>query len=154
MSLPAAWVDSLMARLAVRYGAAFMRQYEGIDVSLVRADWADVLGGFCGRPDAIRYALDHLPPDRPVTALQFRAICNAAPDTTLALPAPDVPAQPERVAQIAAKLNARRSTAATPAEQCYANIMRIAAARDGKLSAAQRHQIAAMRAACLIPEAA
>ena len=31
MSLPAAWVDQLFARLATRYGAAFMRQWPDAD---------------------------------------------------------------------------------------------------------------------------
>ena len=100
MSLPAAWVESLFARLTVRYGAAFMRQYADLDAASVKADWGDVLGGFAGKPEAIRYALDHLPSDRPLNAMQFRAICNAAPiDAPLAI-TNEVRADPQKVADL------------------------------------------------------
>jgi hypothetical protein len=104
MSLPSTWIDSLFARLTVRYGVAFMRQYECLDMDAVKADWADVLGGFKDHPDALRHGLDSLDPDRPPTAMQFRKLCNAAPrdDKVLSLPAPV--ADPERVAAVKRKL--------------------------------------------------
>jgi hypothetical protein len=79
MSLPASWVDSLFTKLSLAYGAAFMRQWPDADPELIKADWANVLAGFKPFPDAIRFALDNLPPDRPPTALQFRALCRSAP---------------------------------------------------------------------------
>lgn len=89
-SLPASWVDELFARLSVRYGAAFMRQWPDTDPALVKADWAEVLGGFQNRSDAIRHGLGKLDPDRPPNALQFRALCNSGPrdDGFLKLPPP------------------------------------------------------------------
>lgn len=112
MPLPAAWVDALFARLSLRHGAAFMRQYEGLDPELVKRDWADVLSGFAARPHAIAYALDHLPPDRPVNALQFRALARLAPEPpqpALARPKPD----PERLRDALARLKATRACVAT-----------------------------------------
>ena len=89
MSLPSGWIDSLFARLAIRYGAAFMRQYADLDAESVKADWSDVLAGFHNKPEAIRYGLEHLPADRPVTALVFRELCRRAPPEELkALPRP------------------------------------------------------------------
>lgn len=41
MPLPHRWVEHLFARLAVRYGGAFLRQYGDADPALVQADWAD-----------------------------------------------------------------------------------------------------------------
>ena len=98
MSLPNSWVDALFSRLSVRYGGAFMRQYEGVNPAHVHADWADVLGGFVTRPDAIKHALDNLPHDRPPNAMQFCDACARAPVPPLKqLHSP--PANPELVAK-------------------------------------------------------
>lgn len=86
MSLPASWVDALFDRLSIRYGSAWVSLWNGIDASLVKADWAAELAGFGG--EAIKHALDHLPPDRPPTVGQFRALCLNRPDATKALPPP------------------------------------------------------------------
>ena len=60
MLLPSAWVDSLFERLSVRYGEAFLRQYAGLDMAKVKADWAQCLGLFADRPDAIQHGLASL----------------------------------------------------------------------------------------------
>lgn len=87
MTLPAAWVDRIHARLLVRYGAAWLAKWRGIDESAVRADWADVLGGMS---DAhIRHALENLPIDKPPTAGEFVALGRGLPSAFVpALPAP------------------------------------------------------------------
>lgn len=106
MSLPNAWVDRLFARLLVRYGSAWMRMWEGIDESLVKADWASELDKV--PPHAIAYGLEHLPPDRPPTAPLFKALClNAPPPPVKRLPAP----KPDlaRIASEFAKLRHPRS---------------------------------------------
>ena len=104
--LPNSWVNSLFARLAVRYGSAWAAKWEGLDMDAVRADWADELAGYVNCPDAIKHALDHLPHDRPPNVLQFRALCIRRPETLLpALPAPDAtPADKERVRNMLAGL--------------------------------------------------
>lgn len=51
--------------------------WEGIDPAAVRADWAEQVGKFSR--EAIQYALEHLPPDRPPNASQFKTLCHAAP---------------------------------------------------------------------------
>lgn len=79
MPLPAAWVNALFDRLTVRYGESFQRQYGKLDPELVKADWAQVLDGMRDHPEAIAWALDHLPADYPPTALRFRDLCRAAP---------------------------------------------------------------------------
>lgn len=94
MSLPDSWVKSLFARFQVRYGTAWTRMWEGIDMAAVRQDWAAELGGFVNRPDALAYGLENLPPDRPPTVQQFRAICNKVPEPApKALPAPEASAE-------------------------------------------------------------
>lgn len=88
MSLPASWVDRLFEKLTVRYGRGFMSQYEGLEPSSVKEDWADVLAGFADKPKCLAYGLENLPVDRAPTALQFREICRKAPDDTPRLPSP------------------------------------------------------------------
>lgn len=78
MSFPLHWADALFAKLSIRYGSAFLAQWPDADPSLVKSDWCDVLTGFGDKPEAIKYALEHLP-EKPPTAMQFRAICNLAP---------------------------------------------------------------------------
>lgn len=104
MSMPESWVDELWARLTLRYGASFLRQYAELDLKAVKADWAQVLSGF--NRAAIRYGLDHLPADKAPNALQFRAICNAGPrdDGYLRLPAPTVDRESPDMQRVREKL--------------------------------------------------
>lgn len=141
--LPSAWVENLFGRLTVRYGAAFMRQYEGLDVALVKADWADVLDGVRG--ESIGYALRYLP-NNPPNAQQFRDVCRRAPEPDAPrLPAPDEP--PERRQQVITMI---RSTLVdsdkneSPAAKCIRNIERIVKER-GYMTGAQRTQLEACR---------
>lgn len=87
-SLPPAWVDALFSRLATRYGRPFYAMWDGLEIDAVKADWAEVLGGFHDKPEAIAYALENLPIDKAPNALQFRDFCRRSPDNTPKLPAP------------------------------------------------------------------
>jgi hypothetical protein len=78
--LPSAWVDRLFARLAVRYGSAWIRMWEGVPMDAVKADWAEELAGFAALPEALAYGLDNLPLDKPPTVKQFAATCNRIPE--------------------------------------------------------------------------
>ncbi len=111
--LPDSWVDSLFARLAVRYGSAWAAKWEGLDMAAVRADWASELAVFAGWPEAIAYGLQHLPIDRPPTVTQFCALCRAAPARSPVLAiVPQVEMSEElreqRRAEVRAKLKAVR----------------------------------------------
>ena len=76
--LSSAWVDSLFARLAVRYGVDWVRKWEGVPMDAVKADWATELSGMSG--ESIKYALENLPQDRPPsTAAAFRALSANRP---------------------------------------------------------------------------
>lgn len=138
MSLPASWVDHLFAKLSVRYGAAFLRQWPDADPVTVKADWAEVLSGFDGA--SIAYALRYLPVTPP-NALQFRDICRRAPDTTPALPAPELRPQPERVKAILADV-LKAPQDQTPAER-VASGLRARMAAGETLNAAQRAMLEA-----------
>lgn len=140
MSIPVSWMDSLFARLIVRYGAVFTRQYEGLDLAAVKADWADVLSG-CKGTD-IGYALKYLPEGMPPNAMQFRAICRRAPDANPPrLEAPK--ADPARVAAIVAKLAEKPADGMSPAER-VAYVLRKKIADGVKLTPAQKAQLAAI----------
>jgi hypothetical protein len=78
MSLPAKWVEALFTKLTLAYGRDFLGRWEGIDLSDVKADWGRELSGFERHPEAIAYALAHLP-IKPPTVLEFRALCRTAP---------------------------------------------------------------------------
>lgn len=89
MALPISWVDSIFERLTVRYGGQFLSRWDGVDLGLVRQDWAEVLGGFEANPSAIAYALEHIDVKWPPTATEFRELALEAPvPAPLGLPAP------------------------------------------------------------------
>lgn len=99
MSLPDPWVEKIFTKLSLVYGRAFLSQYEGMDLLAVKADWAHELAGFEKLPDALAYALKHLPIDRPPNVLQFRALCRKVPTPEFkALPVPK--ADREKVAAL------------------------------------------------------
>ena len=100
------WVDRLFSRLAVRYGAAWLRQWEGLEIEAVKADWSRVLGLIVERnPRAVGYVLDNALPQWPPTAHEFLRLCQAIPasDGVLtALPAPREQVAPEVLDRIKA----------------------------------------------------
>lgn len=96
MSLPAPWVDKLFQKLAVTYGQGFLRQYDGVPIEEVKANWAHELSCFQQSPDAIRYGLEYLPASKAPTVLEFRDLCRRAPAAPVPqLEAPEV--DPEKV---------------------------------------------------------
>lgn len=87
--LPIEWVDKLFQKFALVYGIDVAKRYSGLDPAAVKQEWSSCLGGFRDRPDAIKFALDHLPSDRCPTMLQFRDLCRQAPPAAYkALPEP------------------------------------------------------------------
>lgn len=101
------WVDAIHTRLLVRYGTRWVSMWAGIPEDMVKADWAQELAGF--GPSAISYALQHLPPDFPPTAAQFRALCLGRPEYTQPqLPPPT--ADPGRVRAMLANLKLAQNT--------------------------------------------
>lgn len=104
MLLSSVWVDAILAKLTVRYGEAFMRQYADAKPEIVKADWAEVLAGFRG--EDIAYALKYLPSERPPNAMQFRDICRRAPEPNTPRLAGPVAPIPEAVREKLAKAKA------------------------------------------------
>jgi hypothetical protein len=132
-SLPDAWVARIFDKLTVTYGAAWVRKWEGVDGAQVRADWGHELRGFQQSPNAIKHALEHLPPAEPPTVLQFRDLCLKAPQfNPPRLPAP--PADPAVVAKVvsAVKRPGQRE------DRDWARALRATEQRGGKLTVTQR----------------
>lgn len=109
-------VGMIFDKLAVRYGAAWLRQWDGVRVELVKADWEEELSGFARNWEPLRYALRNLP-ERCPTVGEFRAIANRCPSPQFErLPAPA--ADPSVVAQATAQLErAIKATTAQPKDQ-------------------------------------
>jgi hypothetical protein len=75
MSLPSGWIDRIFTKLTLTYGQAFLRQYDGVEMADVKANWGHELGCFAQSPDSIRHGLEHLP-ERPPNIVQFRDLCR------------------------------------------------------------------------------
>lgn len=94
-------IDAIFAKLAVRYGAEWLRKWEGVDIAAVKADWGYELGGFGRDLEPLRYALRNLP-DKCPNVQEFRAIARRMPPPEFKqLPAPK--ADQEKVAAEIAK---------------------------------------------------
>lgn len=83
--LPAEWVTRIFQRLTGVYGSQFRAKYShvenGVDVGIAMAAeaWAVELGDFSQHPEAISYALDHLPKDHAPNAVEFLDACRRCP---------------------------------------------------------------------------
>ena len=96
MHLPLEWVDRIFEKLALVYGRDFLGRWDGLDIRAVKADWAHELGRFNNAPDSIRFALDSLPLTKPPTALEFKHLCNRAPEYLPALLRPPQPSAEQK----------------------------------------------------------
>lgn len=79
MSLPDAWVQRILDRMTLVYGARFTSQWSPELFPQVRELWARELSPWQQSPQAITWALNRLPPDRPPTVLEFRALLVKRP---------------------------------------------------------------------------
>lgn len=146
-SLPETWVERIWSTMRATYGAAFDRQWqcpEGEDperhVATLKAHWGRELSRYQQNPDAIRYALENLPP-RPPNLIEFKAACNRRPDQAVPqLPAPKP--DPQRVASALAPLADIKAKAGTynPREWAHSLHEQIQAGR--KVSPAIRAMVA------------
>lgn len=146
MQSNASRIDWLFAKLSVRYGDAFLRQWSGAAPQVVKADWAEVLEGFDDR--SIGYALRYLPATPP-NAIAFREICRRAPEPEQArIAGPTVRADLARVRELIASVIDAKRDGVTPAERVAARLRQIEAANGGVLSEAQRHMLNACERHC------
>jgi hypothetical protein len=147
MPLDLRWVDRLHQRLLVRYGSRWTSLWAGVDPQLVRADWSDVLDGIS--PEGISYALAHLPPEFPPSAMQFRALAASRPASTAHLALPPPRGECEMGDEVRQRIEAAQQRAnpqrLTPAQCVLRNILaRVNGHQGGKWSTAQRDQVQRM----------
>jgi hypothetical protein len=108
MSVPIEWIDRIFEKLTIVYGRDFMDRWRGLSIADVKTDWAHELAGFERWPEAIKFALQNMPPDKPPTVLQFRDICRKAPAKELPkLPEPK--ADPDRLNKAIAELSVAKA---------------------------------------------
>lgn len=149
--LPLKWVEKIFQKLSLVYGRDFLSRWEGQELPSVMADWSRELAGFADQPDAIAYALQHLPPEKPPTVLQFRALCNLRPDKPLpALPAPESKPDPD----VLARAESFRSTQRAIGPKAWAWALKERESRGKGLTRAQREMWRTALASELEAEAA
>lgn len=136
-------MELIFSKLQVRYGAAWMRQWDGVDMAFVKSDWMRELSGFAGNPAALMYALDHLP-ERVPNVAKFREIANQMPAPVFErLPAPA--ANPAVVAeQIARQSGVKQAIGGTADPRLWARILEKRHATGERLS---RFQVESYRQA-------
>lgn len=79
MSLDSRMIETIFMKLIFTYGRDFLSKYEGLDLDMVKAEWAHELEGFGEMPEAIKYALAHLDPNKAPNVLQFKELCRRGP---------------------------------------------------------------------------
>jgi uncharacterized protein (DUF2384 family) len=67
-------VEMIFTKCGLVYGRDFLSRWEGLNLAEVKADWQRELGRLLNYPEAILYALEHLPNKAP-HVLEFRALC-------------------------------------------------------------------------------
>jgi len=72
-------LDYVFVMLGGIYGQAFNRNWEGMDLGVVRQIWKDQLGSFLTYKPSLDYAFGRLNGDFPPSAIKFREFCNAGP---------------------------------------------------------------------------
>jgi hypothetical protein len=110
-------VDHVFAVLAAAYGSAWDRSLGKAPLSDTKTVWASKLDAYLGSDASKRrilWALKNLPvSDTPPNAMQFSALCAAAPEQVMpALPEPK--ADPARLAAELEKLAPLRQSIAAP----------------------------------------
>ena len=73
-------LDYVFARMGAIYGSAFNRQWEGMEIDMVRHEWKSQLGSFLTYKPSLDYAFTRLDPDFPPSAVKFRNFCNGGPE--------------------------------------------------------------------------
>lgn len=138
------WVEVLFMRLLTRYGDAWTRKWDGIDMDAIKADWQEQLQAVFDRnPKAIAYAIAHLP-DFPPNSDAFVRICHLAPSPTGYIAAPTAKPDPARVAEVMAKM--QKPPLHDPARECADRLRARRVRMGGKLEGPQKAQLEALEA--------
>lgn len=135
-------IDLIFGKLAIRYGRAWMSQWEGVSMPAVKADWASELHGFSFNLEPLRYALRNLPEKCP-NVETFRRLANSCPPPEFKLlPAPHAGA--EFAKQVVGQVKERVSKFPARDPKDWARALKKRHDKGEKLGA---HQIKAYRQA-------
>lgn len=116
-------IDAIFEKLAVRYGHDWLRQWDGVDMAFVKADWAEELDGYANNLEPLRYALRHLPERCPANVGQLKKIANLCPPPVFkALPAPKA-TEAVVSAQMAKQLELKQALAPKADEKGWARTL-------------------------------
>jgi hypothetical protein len=102
-----AGLDYVFVMLGGIYGQAFNRNWDGMDLPVVRQIWKDQIGNFLTYKPSLDYAFDRLSGDFIPSAIKFREFCNAGPAiprNELQITYNPTPVSPEVVAEAKRKL--------------------------------------------------
>ena len=70
-------LDYIFGRLGAIYGAAFTRHWDGVDLSMVRQTWGELLGRYATYKPNMDFALKNLGKFVP-SAIEFKELCAQA----------------------------------------------------------------------------
>lgn len=71
--------DYIFAKMSAIYGGVFTQQWRDVDPTMLRHVWKDEIGRYLTYRPTMDYALQHMNPDRPPSALAFKKLCHQAP---------------------------------------------------------------------------
>ena len=127
MPLPTNELEAIFTKLVLVYGWQRLfgtyGQYADMKADQVKGHWAHELQGF--RPEAITYALQNLPADTPPNVLQFKAICNRAPELPPLKALAPPKASPAHVQRVQHKLAALLQKSSDPTRNLVWNAERL-----------------------------
>ena len=69
-------VQAIFAKMQLAYGKKFSEQWACVPLEALMEDWAERLGDYTGDADAIAYAMRHMKPAFPPTAMEFAELCE------------------------------------------------------------------------------
>ena len=86
---PESGMDYIFGKMGAIYGAAFIRNFDGVDLGLVRATWLEMLGVYATYKPTLDFALNSMDKSFIPSAIAFKDLCSQAgripvkPETTL-----------------------------------------------------------------------
>lgn len=87
-------LDYIFAKMGAIYGSQFIKHWDGVDHNLVRTVWKEALGRAITYKQTMDWALKHMNPDYPPSALAFAKLCKESPDQIPLKPSNTITHQP------------------------------------------------------------
>ena len=75
---PESGMDYIFGKMGAIYGAAFIRNFDGVDLGLVRATWLEMLGVYATYKPTLDFALNSMDKSFIPSAIAFRDLCRQA----------------------------------------------------------------------------